>query len=125
MNYNDKVGSWAQDLVEKHLVGKDYKVLARNWTCRFGELDLVMFDQSAKLVVFIEIKARQNTAFGEPLEGITARKQAKLAKTIQSYLEKDAISHDQFRTDFIGVFYFPARGKAKITHLKDVVLIAE
>ena len=45
-------------------------VLARNWRCRQGELDLVL--AKGGLVVFCEVKTRASAAFGSPLEAVTA-----------------------------------------------------
>lgn len=124
-NYKQTIGLKGQQIVEKYLVDKGYITLVKNWTCRYGEIDLVMFDNLTKEVVFIEIKTRTTTSFGQPQEAISQEKQLKLAKTIEKYLEKDGICQSKYRIDLIGVYFHQDKRSAKITHIKDVVLQTE
>jgi putative endonuclease len=62
-------GDKGERLAEKVLLKKGYKLLARNFRSRFGELDLVMQDRET--LVFIEVKTRVNTKFGRPEEAVT------------------------------------------------------
>ena len=59
-----------------HYLRRGYRLLARNWTCPLGELDLVLARGS--LIVFCEVKARSGAAFGGPYEAVTWKKQRKL-----------------------------------------------
>jgi putative endonuclease len=62
-----------------------YEVLARNWRCPQGELDLVL--RRGDLIVFCEVKTRSSTAFGAPVEAVTRAKQARLRRVAGRYLE--------------------------------------
>ena len=53
-----------------------YEVLARNWRCREGELDLVV--RRGRTLVFVEVKARRTDRFGIPAEAVTPTKQRRL-----------------------------------------------
>lgn len=63
---------WAEDLVAQWYISHGYVVIARNWTMRGGELDIVA--QRDDVVVVCEVKARATNQFGAPLEAITPQK---------------------------------------------------
>ena len=57
---------------------RGYEVLARNWSCRDGELDIVL--RRGRLHVFCEVKARSSAAFGLPAEAVGPLKQARVRR---------------------------------------------
>jgi putative endonuclease len=63
-----QLGQDGEELAAQHLIAQGMEVLARNWRCREGELDIVARDGDA--LVFVEVKARSGTAFGEPAEAV-------------------------------------------------------
>ncbi|MEP6899648.1 MAG: YraN family protein [Rhodanobacter sp.] len=60
------------------------KLLARNYSTRYGELDLVMLDRHT--VVFVEVRYRKNATYGDAAASVTASKQSKLIKSAQLWL---------------------------------------
>lgn len=68
-----RLGRYGEDLAAQHLTAAGWQVLARNWRCTEGELDLVALE-SGRVVVFVEVKTRSGTAFGEPAEAVGPRK---------------------------------------------------
>ena len=63
------LGRYGEELAAQHLVAAGMTVLARNWRCRQGELDLVARDRDGT-VVFVEVKTRAGTGFGQPAEAV-------------------------------------------------------
>lgn len=63
-----------------------YQVLARNWRCRAGELDLVL--GRGRTYVFCEVKTRSSLAFGAPVEAVTRAKQQRLRRLAARWLEE-------------------------------------
>jgi putative endonuclease len=63
-------------------------VLARNWRCRDGELDLVVASET--VLAFCEVKARTTGAFGVPLEAVTKAKQARIRRLATRWLQEAA-----------------------------------
>ena len=63
-------------------------MLAKNWRCREGELDLIL--ANGRLYVFCEVKTRTSTAFGAPVEAVTRDKQRRLRHLAARWLEEDA-----------------------------------
>ena len=67
------LGRYGEQLAAEHLTAAGMTVLARNWRCARGELDLVLRDRDGT-VVFCEVKTRSGTGFGEPEEAVGPRK---------------------------------------------------
>jgi putative endonuclease len=72
------LGRAGEDLAAGWYEAHGYEVLARNWRCREGELDIVA--RRDRLVVFCEVKARTSEAFGLPAEAVGPLKQARLRR---------------------------------------------
>jgi putative endonuclease len=81
-------GQLAEGLAQRHLQQQGLRLLCRNWTCRSGELDLVMLDGDT--VVFVEVRYRRHSAWGGALESVDLRKQRKLIKAAQLFLQKES-----------------------------------
>ena len=71
------LGRYGEQVAADHLVAAGMTILARNWRCPEGELDLVLRDVDGT-VVFCEVKTRSTTAFGEPSEAVGWRKARKV-----------------------------------------------
>jgi len=94
------LGRWGEDLAARHLVAKGYEVVARNWRCEAGELDLVIRDGDC--LAFVEVRTRRGRAMGTPEESITAAKQARLSTLAEAYVQ----AHDwpgYWRLDVVAV----------------------
>lgn len=98
-----RLGKQGEAAVRDHLCSRGWQLLAENWRYgRLGELDLVMRDQA--VLVFIEVKTRQNHNFGSPLEAIDLRKQAQLIKLAEAFLSEHPDHADlQVRFDVVTV----------------------
>ena len=77
-------GAQAEDLACAHLERAGLKLLARNYRCPQGEIDLVMNDRDA--LVFVEVRYRRSNAFGTPAETVGRHKQARLRAAAGHYL---------------------------------------
>lgn len=92
------------------------KLLARNYTTRLGELDLVMCEGDT--VVFVEVRHRIGSGFGDAAMSITATKQAKLVRTAQLWLAAHA-RYAQWACRFDVVTYDGPRDSAKMQWLRN------
>lgn len=79
-------GDKVEKFVEKHLKNKGLKVIERNFNSRYGEIDLIMLDGDT--LAFIEVRFRANTAHGSGAETVDYRKQQKIIKTAQFFLQQ-------------------------------------
>jgi putative endonuclease len=84
MSLSQIKGLYYEKLALKYLKKQGLKFLENNFHSRLGEIDLVMRDKDS--IVFIEVRFRENTAFGDGLDTVNKRKQHKLIKTAQLYL---------------------------------------
>jgi putative endonuclease len=71
-----RLGAQGEDRAAAWYVAHGYQVLARNWRCRDGELDLICAQD--RQVVVCEVKTRSSLAFGHPAEAVTRTKQARI-----------------------------------------------
>ncbi len=81
-------GEYTESLACQYLETKGFKLLERNFNCRFGEIDLIMQDKNN--LVFVEVRYRNNNNFGSGAESVTSNKQSKLIKTASAYLQRHA-----------------------------------
>lgn len=79
-------GRLAEDFACRYLQQRGLELLARNFHCRRGEIDLVMNDGGC--IVFIEVRYRASARFGTAAETVDRRKQARLIATAQYYLQR-------------------------------------
>lgn len=71
-----------------HLQEHGLQLITRNWSCKRGELDLVMLDGDT--VVFVEVRYRRHAGWGGALESVDFRKQQKLTLAAQSFLQSES-----------------------------------
>ena len=76
-------------------------MLARDWRCRLGQLDLVC--EEGGVIVAVEVKARRGDRFGLPQEAVDRRKQAKLRALLQAFLLASGQRDQPCRIDVVAV----------------------
>ncbi|QOJ21877.1 MAG: YraN family protein [Gammaproteobacteria bacterium] len=79
-------GSDAEQIALSYLQQQNLVLIAQNYHCRFGEIDLIMRDGAT--LVFVEVRMRGSEAFGGAATSITPAKQAKLLRTARHYLSQ-------------------------------------
>ena len=112
----NKLGALGEKLAERFLFGKGYVVVARNWHCREGEIDLIFRDGLE--LVFVEVKLRTGSGFGAPEEAIDYYKRRKFLKAVFKYLESRPAA--RFRID--AVLIVLAGKRATVEHIKNIDL---
>lgn len=97
-------GARAETLGAVYLQARGLKLLARNFTCRAGEIDLVMRAPKPVCVVFVEVRYRRNNRFGSPAATVTAAKQLRLARAASWYLaNRPCLAALPARFDVLGI----------------------
>lgn len=79
MAAKDDLGRRGEELAAEYLTEQGLVVLARNWRCTEGELDIIATD-GHRTVVFCEVKTRSGTGFGMPLEAVTRAKRRRIRR---------------------------------------------
>ena len=77
-------GDDKERLAETFLINHDFQLIERNFSCKSGEIDLIM--KHKDYLVFVEVRYRETSEFGGPLSSITRSKQSKLRRTAEYYL---------------------------------------
>ena len=95
-------GDAGEDLAVAWYVAQGYEVVARNWRCRDGELDLVV--RRGRTVVFCEVKRRRTVRFGTPAESITYEKKQRIRHLAARWLrESGAMRPGEIRFDVAAI----------------------
>lgn len=97
-----EIGQRAEILARDYLIARGLELVATNYRCRHGEIDLVMRDEET--FVFVEVRFRRRSDYGSGAESIDGRKQAKLIATAQHYLkERAALPDNPCRFDIVSM----------------------
>ncbi|MCW2745934.1 MAG: putative endonuclease related to Holliday junction resolvase [Mycobacterium sp.] len=94
MRGKDVLGAWGEQQAATWLQQQGATVLARNWRCRAGEIDLVIAEGTC--VAFVEVKTRRTETFGPPQAAVDARRQARLRRAAAAWLA-DHADHPELR----------------------------
>ncbi len=111
------LGAWGEEVAAQFLTGQGYIIIDRNFSCRYGEIDIIA--KKDRFLVFVEVKQRKNTVFGYPREAVTPAKQHRLRQAAICWFQASAPSGLQPRFDIIEILA-PQGTETKtprITHL--------
>ncbi|MGD9677098.1 MAG: YraN family protein [Vulcanibacillus sp.] len=114
--YNGKCG---ENKAKEYLISIGYLLIEENWQNRYGEIDLIMFDNGK--VVFVEVRTKNNSNYGTALESINRKKQLQIVKMVSIYLQNKNWWDKPYRIDVIAIdkkedFY-------NLAHVKNAVEI--
>ena len=107
------LGRLGEGIATAFLQRLGYSILARNYRCRGGEIDLVATD--GPVVVFVEVKTRRRTEWGGPLEAVDARKRRRMATAASHFLLARCHGEPAVRFDVVGILW--REGTADVEHV--------
>ncbi len=103
MTNKRKIGFDYEDIAAKFLESKGYKIIAKNFTSKSGEIDIIAADND--YLIFVEVKYRKNDKYGHPLESINYKKQQRIINTSKYYmLINNYDENTPVRYDVVGIF---------------------
>ncbi|MBI5491450.1 MAG: YraN family protein [Deltaproteobacteria bacterium] len=105
-------GRAGEEEAERELKKRGYRVIEKNYRCRFGEIDLVARD--GKTLVFVEVKTRANANFGTPQCGVNLKKQRHITMASSCYMAEKGIDDIDVRFDVVSVFKTGDRLSAEV-----------
>ena len=118
MGNNNLTGHWGESLAAAYLEKKRYRLVACNYRCRFGEIDLIV--QNRRYLVFVEVKLRKQADFAQAREFVGPQKQRRLKAAAELWLaQHETVLQPRF--DVVEI-YAPEGIQTKkpvITHLED------
>ena len=96
------IGSIYEDAAVKYLETKGFLILQRNYRNKIGEIDIIA--KKNNKISFVEVKFRENTAFGDAAEAANARKLQKIYRIAQWYLlEHPEFQNEEFQFDVLAI----------------------
>jgi putative endonuclease len=117
-NIRSALGHYGEELAARRLTEAGLTVLARNWRCRSGEIDIVASEGDA--LVICEVKSRRAGAYEDPMAAVTPRKAERLRHLAACWLtEHGGSPPGGVRIDLVGVV-LPDRGPARVEHVRGV-----
>jgi putative endonuclease len=104
-------GASGEDLACRHLESRGYRVLARNFRCRTGEIDVVARQETT--TVFVEVKERLGDSHGLGVESVTARKRQRLVRAARQYAAQAGLLESPLRFDVISIDWRDGRPQVR------------
>jgi putative endonuclease len=114
------LGRWGEKRCEKFLKKKGLKKLAHNFSCKAGEIDLIMVAPD-RTIVFVEVRTRASRgqeSFVPPESTITSAKKAKLRMTARYFLATHKVENRPFRFDIVTIV-LGQKGREQINHYEN------
>jgi len=123
------LGRAGEELAATALTAAGLTVVARNWRCRYGELDLIAQEDASDLsrggvvvpwLVIVEVRTRRGAAYGTAAESVNATKQAKLRTVAQAYVQETGWT-GPWRIDVVAI-QLDAQGRLlELAHIRHAV----
>lgn len=110
------MGLKGEKLAGEFLMRRGWRIEGHRF--RMGRLEVDLIARRGPLVVFVEVKTRYGTAFGSPLEAVTARKQREIVRVARAWIDRYGKPGDQYRLDVIAVTFSGGLGP-KIEHIQN------
>lgn len=118
MTTRNELGALGEQVAVDHLQRLGLRIVARNWRCRYGELDVIVAD-GADTVVFVEVKTRSGDGFGGVEQAVTPQKVRRIRRLAGVWLSGQDTRWAQVRIDVIGVRVGRCR-EPEVMHLRAV-----
>ena len=94
-------GELGERIAARYLERSGWRILSRRFRCGHRDIDLVA--QRDDLIAFVEVKARSEEAFGDPVQAVNPRKQRELTKSAQTWIDRHGRSGEIYRFDVVGI----------------------
>jgi len=108
------LGQQGEEIAALYLQQQGYKILARNYRSRYGELDIICHKNG--IIVFVEVKTRSSQRFGSPEEAITSTKIQHIKKVALIYLAEKKMAYQEIRFDVITILM--QDNKPRLNHIE-------
>jgi putative endonuclease len=114
--YNKLLGNFGERSAEGYLIKNKYKIIDRNYRCKFGEIDIVALEKDN--LVFIEVKTRTTEKYGNPSDAINFIKKKHMTKTALNYISHKKMEKYFCRFDVVEVFAEIADSDFRVVDIK-------
>lgn len=113
-----KLGKRGEELALSFLKRQGYRFVDKNFSCSFGEIDLVVKNKNT--LVFVEVKNRISQRFGSPETAVTSRKLRSIVKTAQIFVKLNPKLPKKHRIDIIAIVTAQGGKLVSLKHIKGI-----
>jgi len=118
----ESLGRRGEEIAASFLRRRGYVILARNYRCPCGEIDIIARDR--RTIAFVEVKGKSSARFGSPLDAVTEAKRRRLSRAAAWYLVSCGLSSALTRFDVVGIRW-GKEGVPEFQIVKDAFRMAE
>ena len=118
-NENKKTGADGEKIAQQYLEKEGYEIIDKNFYCRFGEIDIIA--KRGEEIVFVEVKTRKQSKYGEPAESVTKCKQNNIYKVAEFYTYFYQLYDTPMSLDVSEVYIFDD-GETRVAHIKNAII---
>lgn len=106
------IGTAGEQAAERFLRRRGYVIVARNYRCRAGEIDLVALVRDT--VVFVEVKTRRQPECGSPVDAVDRQKQRKIVTAARHFIAQHELHDRCARFDVVGVWWEDGQARCEL-----------
>lgn len=117
--YKKEFGSSGEMYAAFYLQEKGYKIIEKNASSRWGEIDLVTTKNGKR--IFIEVKTRRNIKYGKPYEAVNYSKLKKLKRSIDYYILINKLAKVKCQLDVVGIIMGESGHVYEIKHYENII----
>lgn len=114
---NLELGKKGETIATQYLQKLDYSIVARNFKCPYGEIDIIAMDKEE--MVFVEVKTRCSQKYGEAREAVDKVKKKHIKKASTYYIQKNELEKNFIRFDVVEVYW--KNNQFNIRHIKNTL----
>jgi putative endonuclease len=112
------LGREGENLALSFLTNRGFRLIDRNFSTRFGEIDLIV--QEGRTLVFVEVKTRWSRKYGKPEEAVTPRKIQAILATARFYNTLHKKLPEKYRIDVVAVELEKNGNLKRLRHIRNV-----
>ena len=114
-----RLGRWGETAAANFFAQNGYQVVAKNLRTPYGEIDLLV--EKDGVIVFVEVKTRSGTGYGQPEEAVTKEKQGHLLAAIAYYWQHNPQEETDWRVDVVAVTRRGNGKEVEIVHFENAI----
>ncbi len=116
---SQELGELGERIAERWLCRQGWQVVVRRFRSGHRDIDLIV--ERDRMVVFVEVKARRGSRYGDPVEAVDWRKQRALSRSAKVWIDRFGCSGQSYRFDVVGVLI--DGDKAWIRHVENAFYV--
>ena len=115
-----RAGARAEELAKNYLAAKGYEILATNFRCPWGEIDIIA--QEGSCLVFVEVRSRRSPSkYGSPEESLSRRKRERLVATAETYIQSCSTAPEEWRIDLMALHMDDLGKVSRTEHIQNAI----